>query len=141
SLAELSFMEFEAPTGNGERAAAAGEEALERARAAGDPWVTLFALCANLWLASDYAAAKRLAGEALGIAHELGVLDQRAMVLSNIGFRAIEEGDYAYARRATAEAVALHRTEVDDVTGFVIGLGNLGLVATLEGDDEEAYGV
>jgi non-specific serine/threonine protein kinase len=60
------------------------------------------------------------------------------MVLSNIGFRAIEEGDYAYARAATAQAVALQRSRADDITGLAIGLGNLGLVATLEGDAAEA---
>jgi hypothetical protein len=61
------------------------------------------------------------------------------MVLSNIGFRALEEGEYGYAREATAEAVRLHRTVVDDVTGFAVGLGNLGLVATLEREDQQAY--
>jgi non-specific serine/threonine protein kinase len=138
ALAELSFMEFEAPAGSPRRSKAAGAEALEQARRSGDRWITLFALCANLWLTDDYTAAKRIADEALAIARELGVLDQQAMVLSNIGFRALEEGDYAYARNATEEAVALHRGEVDDITGFAIGLGNLGLLATLERDDEAA---
>jgi tetratricopeptide (TPR) repeat protein len=138
ALAQLSFMEFEAPSGETERAAAAGEEALALARVAGDPWATLFALCANLWLAPDFATAKDLADQALAIARELGVPDQQAMLLSNIGFRALEEGQYAYARKATAEAIALQRGEVDDLAGLAIGLGNLGLVATLEGDDDEA---
>jgi tetratricopeptide (TPR) repeat protein len=138
SLAELSFMEFEAPSVGPRRAEAAGREALELARAANDPWTTLFALSANVWLAPDYDAAQRLAEEALAIARQLGVLDQQAMILSNIGFRAIEEGDYPYGRAATAEAVALLRDEVDDITGFAIGLGNLGLVATLEGEHDEA---
>ncbi|HEX4720284.1 MAG TPA: protein kinase [Thermoleophilaceae bacterium] len=139
ALAELSFMEFEAPKLGPGRARAAGQEALELARAAGDRWTTLFALSANLWLAPDYVSAKHLAEEALGIARELGTVDQQAMVLSNIGFRAIEEDDYAYGRAATAEAVALLRSDVDDITGFAIGLGNLGLVATLEGENDEAY--
>ena len=140
ALAELSFMEFEAPAGDSHRGPAAAKEALELARGARDRWVTVLALCANLWhVVPDLAAAKRLADEALSIARELGVPGQQAMVLSNIGFAALEQGDYAYARTATAEAVALHRTVVDDVTGFAVGLGNLGLVATLQGDDQEAY--
>ena len=90
SLALLSFMEFEVPTGDPERGSAAGSEALELGRENGDLWIRLFALCANLWLASDFSAAKRLADEALTIGRELAVPDQQAMVLSNIGFRALE---------------------------------------------------
>jgi predicted ATPase/tetratricopeptide (TPR) repeat protein len=138
SMAELSFMEFESPDGGAERAAAAGLEALNVARTLDDDWVMLFALCANLWLAPDLDAAKRVAGDALTIARRLGVLDQQTMLLSNIGFRALEDGDYAYAREATAEAVALHRRAVDDVAGFAVSLGNFGLVATVREDDEEA---
>jgi predicted ATPase len=138
ALAELSFMEFESPTGGESRAAVAGVESLRIARVAGDDWVTLFALCANLWLARDLDAAKRVADEALAIARRLGVLDQQAMLLSNIGFRALEDGDYAYAREATADAVDLHRRQVDDVAGFAVSLGNLGLVAAMSGDDQEA---
>jgi tetratricopeptide (TPR) repeat protein len=137
-LSELSFMEFESPTGGADRADAAGQEALEVARTLDDDWVTLFALCANLWLASDLAVARRLADDALAIARRLGVPDQQTMLLSNIGFRALEDGDYEYAHEATAEAVALHRRTVDDVAGFAVSLGNLGLVATMRGDDEEA---
>jgi non-specific serine/threonine protein kinase len=136
SLAEMSFMEFESSTGDSRRAAAAAAEALELARASGDGWVTVFALCANIWhVAPDLAAAKRLADEALAIARELGDHNQQSMVLSNIGFAALEEGDYAYARRAITEAAVIHRTAVDDVAGSAVVLGNLGLVATLEGDD------
>jgi predicted ATPase len=138
ALAELSFMEFESPPGGAERAAAAGAEALSVARESGDGWAMLFALAANLWLAPSLAAAKLLADEALSIARRLGVLDQEAMVLSNVGFRALEDGDYDYAREATAAVVALHRRAVDDVAGFAVGLGNLGLVATMRRDDREA---
>jgi len=139
SLALLSFMEFEVPTGDPHRGSAAGSEALALGRTNGDPWIRLFALCANIWLAEDFAAAKRLADEALAIGRELAVPDQQAMVLSNIGFRALEEGHYAYARKATEAAVALHRGEVDNITGFAIALGNLGAVAILERDGDSAY--
>jgi tetratricopeptide (TPR) repeat protein len=139
ALALLSFMEFEAPPGGSHRAVAAADEALRLARDGDDRWVTIMALCANLWtVMPDLAAAKQLAQEALSITRELGVPGQEAMVLSNIGFAALEAGDYDYARSALADAIELHRTVVDDVTGFALGLGNLGLVATLQGDDQEA---
>src|SRR4051794_37881245 len=99
----------------------------------------MLALCANPWHhGPDHTAPDRLPYEAPPLAGELGVPGQEAMVLSNIGFAALEEGDYQYAREATAEAVLLHRTVVDDVTGFAVCLGNLGLVATLEDDRQQA---
>jgi tetratricopeptide (TPR) repeat protein len=136
SLIRVSEMELS--SGAPERAAEAATEGLNLARVAGEPWITAYALCAALNAASGLAAAKDFAEEAVAIAREIGDQTLQAMVLSNIGFAALEHSDCEYARTAVAEAVALHRTAVDDAGGYIVSLTNFGLVATVEGRNQEA---
>lgn len=125
----IRVSEIELSSGAPGRAAEAATEGLNLARVAGEPWITAYALCAALNAASGLAAAKDFAEEAVAIAREItGTL--HAMVLSNIGFAALEHSDCEYARTAVAEAVALHRTAVDDAGGYIVSLTNFGLVAT-----------
>jgi predicted ATPase len=134
ALAMLSFVEDSA--GHADRAAAVASESLELARKAGDDWVTALALCAKFSF-GDFAPARALAEEAIAIARDAEDNELLAILKSNIGFRALEEGELDYARQLTSDAVTLQR-DAGEISGFVISLPNLGLIETLEGRDRDA---
>jgi len=135
SLLEVAYAADEVE--NRREAMTAHAEALELARSAGDEWVTALALGANLDY-SPFPDALARASEAEMRFRQLGDHNQVSSVLSNIGFVALEQGDYTLARRLIREAVALHESVVDNVLLLAVSVANLGLVAVLEGNDEEA---
>jgi predicted ATPase/class 3 adenylate cyclase len=133
----LSFVE--GSIGHATRAAAAADAGLELARASGDRWVTAFALCGcAAHCLPGLATARNHAQQGMAIAKEIGDQNLLAILKSNTGFRALEEGDLEYARQQTVDAVALHRSLGDDIAGFATSVVNLGLAATLDGRDHEA---
>ena len=85
----------------------------------------------------DYAAARSLHEEALGISRELGDKPGIAAALNGLGETARLRGDYAEARSLYRESLALAR-ELGDKLGIAAALNNLGIVARFRGDYAEA---
>jgi DNA-binding CsgD family transcriptional regulator len=85
----------------------------------------------------DYAAARPLAEESVGLFREGEDRFGLGITLSRLGITALAQGDHAAARAALEEGVEICR-EIDDDWALALALRNLGIGAFREGDDEEA---
>jgi predicted ATPase/class 3 adenylate cyclase/tetratricopeptide (TPR) repeat protein len=81
----------------------------------------------------DYASARSLHQESLGIARELEDKSGIANSLSNLGNAAFYQGDYASARSLYEESLGIRR-ELGDKRGVAASLANLGNAALHQGD-------
>ena len=123
-------------TGDWARAAAVATEALELARAAGEPAVQARAETALAEVARKTGKFDE-AGERLGRAETLFAaaddLAGQGRVLHLRGTLAAQQGDYAAARAAYLASVAI-RERLDDNSSLAGLLSNLGVVEEYEGD-------
>jgi predicted ATPase/serine/threonine protein kinase len=82
---------------------------------------------------ADYAAARVLNTEALGLYRSLGDRIGVARSLTHLGIAAIDEGRYDEARGFYTEAITIFR-ELNDVRRLARTLNNLGVVAMRQDD-------
>ena len=85
----------------------------------------------------DYAEARRLLEEALGVWRELGDCKNESIVLNSLSSVARYQGEYAQARALLQAGLAI-ACEVDNRRSQASILGNLGVVAYFQGDYEAA---
>jgi len=93
----------------------------------------LYATGVLAWRQGDYAVARAMQDECLGISRELGDKRGIAASLSNLGAVAKDQCDYAAARALYEESLAIHR-ELGNKKGIAVLLNNLGTVAREQGD-------
>lgn len=86
---------------------------------------------------SDYPAARRLLGESLTLARQLGQRDAAMRSLAALGTIAAQQGDYAAARASLEESLALGRS-LGDTEGIASALNILGIIAKQQGEYERA---
>ncbi len=119
-----------------DRATALHEEALTRARARDDPWLTAMVLnnlgC-RLLLLGDSSGAGPLIDESLELRRSLGEQRGIAVTLLSRAELAIVERDYGTAAAALAEALPLAR-EIGHREIEALALCELGIVRLLEND-------
>jgi non-specific serine/threonine protein kinase len=94
---------------------------------------TLLGAGAMAWLQADYATARTLYEECLGIRQELGDRQGMAYSLNNLANIAHYQADYASARSLHEESLAIRR-ELGDRHGIAHSLGNLASVVEVQGD-------
>jgi tetratricopeptide (TPR) repeat protein len=82
---------------------------------------------------ADYAAARALNEESLGIRRELGDRGGIASVLNSLGNVAYDQGDYAAACALHEESLAIRR-ELGDSEGMAWSLNSLGNIAHPRGE-------
>jgi tetratricopeptide (TPR) repeat protein len=133
-------------SGQDEQSARSQEEALDLARAGGDPWfvaAALQSLCrwvldtAAVQLAEQRARARAAIDESLRLFQALGDTMSAAGVQWLLGRLALYEGDYPRARNAFNTVLAVMRA-VGSGELVAIILGDLAEVSRQEGDDADA---
>ncbi len=116
------------------------ERGLERARRAGDRWLTSSALV-NLGDVAreqmDYERAATLYAEGLAIERDLGDREGSAMSLHNMGYIALHQRDYARAATLFKESMQFHQ-EQGRKSGIIECVAGLGSVAAARGQSERA---
>jgi len=85
------------------------------------------------WQQGDYASARSLYAESLGIARELEDRRGIAHALNSLGILASDQGDFPAARSLYAESLRIAR-ELEDRREIALSLNNLGVVAQRQGD-------
>jgi predicted ATPase/DNA-binding CsgD family transcriptional regulator len=116
------------------------DRALILARASGDSCALSEVLATVIWTGDavyDQAALHRMATEALTVAGEVGHVLMAAVASRVLGRLALRQGDYARARAAFADDLAITRS-LRDTLGIIIALNNLGQLALREGDRASA---